>query len=160
MKLKCFAVALAATVTTSCVQSSTMRVSQNEVIIQTSAEAMCGSVGAARAAQKQAAIETIRSGYDRYIIVAAASSSNITATQMPGTYQTYGSANTYGRYGTFNATTTYTPGPVIYGGSHDQSVGVRMFKEGQPGSAQAVSAREVLGPKWESLVKTGSNICN
>ena len=160
MKFKYLAVALAAACVSSCVQSSTMRVSQNEIIIQTSAEPMCGRVGAARAAQKQAAIETIRSGYDRYIIVAAASSSNVTATQMPGSYQTYGTANTYGGYGTFNATTTYTPGPIIYGGSHDQSIGVRMFKEGQPGSAQAVSAREVLGPKWESLVKTGSNICD
>lgn len=160
MKSKYLAVALAAASLSSCVQSSTMRVSQNEIIVQTSAEAMCGSVGAAKAAQRHAAIETIRAGYDRYIIVSAAASSNVTATQMPGTYQTYGTANTYGGYGSFNATTTYTPGPIIYGGSHDQSVGVRMFKEGDPGSAQAVSAREVLGPKWEMLVKKGSNLCN
>ncbi|GMB82878.1 hypothetical protein NN6n1_36610 [Shinella zoogloeoides] len=160
MKFKLIAVALAASAATSCVQSSTMRVSQNEIIVQTSAEAMCGSVGAARAAQKQAAIETIRAGFDRYVIVGAAASNNVTATQMPGTYRTYGTVNRYGNYGTVNATTTYTPGPIIYGGSHDQSIGVRMFKEGEPGSAQAVSAREVLGPKWESLVKTGSNLCN
>lgn len=144
----------------SCVQSSTMRVSQNQAIIQTSAEPMCGSVGAARAAQKQAAVETIKAGYDRYIITSAASANNVTATQMPGSYQTYGTMNSYGGYGTVNATTTYTPGPIIYGGSHDQSIGVRMFKDGEPGSNQAISAREVLGPKWAVIVKDGVNLCN
>lgn len=154
------AAAAIALLLSSCVQSSTMRVSQNQAIIQTSAEPMCGSVGAARAAQKQAAVETIKAGYDRYIITSAAAANNVTASQMPGTYQTYGTVNSYGGYGTVNATTTYTPGPIIYGGSHDQSIGVRMFKDGEPGSAQAISAREVLGPKWAVIVKDGVNLCN
>lgn len=144
----------------SCVQSSTMRVSKNQIIIQTSAEPMCGSVGAARAAQKQAAVETIRAGYDRYVITSAAAANNVTATQMPGRYQTYGTVNSYGGFGTVNATTTYTPGPMIYGGSHDQSIGVVMFKNGETGSDQAISAREVLGPKWAVIVKDGVNLCN
>lgn len=50
--------------------------------------------------------------------------------------------------------------PIIYGGSHDQSIGVVMFKDGEPGSNQAVSAREVLGPKWAVIVKDGVNLCN
>lgn len=144
----------------SCVQSSTMRVSKNQMIIQTSAEPMCGSVGAAKAAQKQAAVETIKAGYDRYIITSAAAANNVTATQMPGSYQTYGTVNSYGGFGTVNTTTTYTPGPMIYGGSHDQSIGVVMFKDGEPGSDQAISAREVLGPKWAVIVKDGVNLCN
>ncbi|MQB10839.1 hypothetical protein DXT96_13425 [Agrobacterium sp. ICMP 6402] len=154
------AVAAFAALLSSCVQSSTMRVSKNQMIIQTSAEAMCGSVGAARAAQKQAAVETIKAGYDRYIITSAAAANNVTATQMPGQYNTYGTINSYGHYGTVNATTTYTPGPIIYGGSHDQSIGVIMFKDGEPGSNQAISAREVLGPKWAVIVKDGVNLCN
>lgn len=68
--------------------------------------------------------------------------------------------NSYGNFGTVNATTTYTPGPVVYSGSHDQAIEVRMFKEGEPGSAQALSARETLGPKWAVIVKDGVNICN
>ncbi|MBB3963529.1 hypothetical protein [Rhizobium metallidurans] len=144
----------------SCVQSSTMRVSRNQMIIQTSAEPMCGSVGAAKAAQKQAAVETIKAGYDRYIITSAAAANNVTATQMPGNYDTYGTINSYGGYGTVNATTTYTPGPIIYGGSHDQSIGIVMFKDGEPGSSQAISARDVLGPKWAAIVKDGVNLCN
>lgn len=154
------AVAALALLLSSCVQSSTMRVSKNQMIIQTSAEPMCGSVGAAKAAQKQAAVETIKAGYDRYIITSAAAANNVTATQMPGQYNTYGTINSYGGYGTVNATTTYTPGPIIYGGSHDQSIGVVMFKEGEPGSNQAISAREVLGPKWAVIVKDGVNLCN
>jgi len=144
----------------SCVQSNAMRVSQNAVIIQTSAAPVCGNIGAAKVAQKQAAIETIKAGYDSYIITSAAAANNVTASQMPGTYQTYGTVNSYGGYGSVNATTTYTPGPVIYSGTHDQSIGVRMFKQGEPGSGQAVSARDVLGPKWAVIVKDGVNLCN
>lgn len=143
----------------SCVQSSTMRVSQNEAIIKTSAAPVCGGTGAMKAAEKQAAIETIKAGYDRYVITAASSANNVRATRMPGSYQTYGTVNSYGGYGTMNATTTYTPGPVVYAGTHDQAVGVRMFKEGEPGSQQALSARETLGPKWSAIVKDGVNVC-
>lgn len=150
----------AALMLTSCVQSSAMRVSQNEVIIQTSAESMCGSTGALKAAEKSAAVETIKAGYDRYIITSASAANNTYATQMPGRYNTYGTVNSYGSFGTLNATTTYTPGPTIYGGSHDQAIGVRMFKDGEPGAANAVSARETLGPKWETMVKGGVRICN
>lgn len=157
-KLSVVIVALCAAVA-GCVQSNAMRVSQNEVIIQTSAAPICGGIGAARAAQKQAAIETIRAGYDRYIIVSAASANNVHATQMPGSYQTYGTMNSYGGYGTLNATTTYTPGPVVYSGTHDQSVGVRMFRNGEAGSQQALSARDTLGPKWEKIAKEGVLTC-
>lgn len=152
------AVALCAAAT-GCVQSNAMRVSQNETIIQTSAAPICGGVGAARAAQKLAAVETIKAGYDRYVIVSAASANNVRTTQMPGSYQTYGTINSYGNYGTVNATTTYTPGPIIHSGTHDQSIGVRMFREGEPGAGQALSARETLGPKWEKIVTGGVLTC-
>jgi hypothetical protein len=142
-----------------CANSSVVRVSQNTAIIKTSAAPVCGSTGAAKVAQKQAAIETIKAGYDRYLIVAAASANTVQATQMPGSYNTYGTVNTYGNYGTVNATTTYTPGATIYSGTHDQSFGIRMFKEGEPGSSQALSAREMLGPKWVEIVKGGVNTC-
>jgi hypothetical protein len=143
----------------SCANSSAIRVSQDTAIIKTSAAPVCGSVGAAKVAQKQAAIETIKAGYDRYVIVGAASANNVYATQSPGSYQTYGTVNSYGNYGTVNATTTYTPGPTIYHGTHDLSLGIKMFKDGQPGSSQALSAREMLGPKWEEIVKKGVMTC-
>jgi hypothetical protein len=136
-----------------------MRVSQNEAIVQVSAAPICGGIGAAKVAQKQAAIETLKSGFDRYVVLGAQAGSNVRATQMPGTYNTYGNVNSYGGYGSFNATTTYTPGATIYSGTHDQSIAIRMFKEGEPGSTQALSAREMLGKDWEKQVKNGVHSC-
>jgi hypothetical protein len=142
-----------------CTNSSAVRTSQNTAIIQTSAEPMCGSTGAARVAAKQAAIETIKAGYDRYIITGAASDSSVGVTQLPGQYHTYGTANVYGNYGTFNATSVYQPGPTIVTGSYDQSFAIRMFKDGEAGASQAISAREALGPEWEKIVKDGVRMC-
>lgn len=142
-----------------CTSSSAVRTSQNTAIIQTSAEPMCGSTGAARVAAKQAAIETIKAGYDRYIITGAASDSSVGVTQLPGQYHTSGTANVYGNYGTFNATSVYQPGPTIVTGSYDQSFAIRMFKDGEAGANQAVSAREALGPEWEKIVKDGVRMC-
>lgn len=145
---------------TGCTSSSAVRTSQNTAIIKTSAEPLCGSQGAARVAEKQAAIETLKAGYDRYIITGAASSDNVSVTQMPGHYNTYGTANMYGNYGTYSATTTYQPGPTIVSGSYDQSFAIRMFKDGEPGANQALSAKDTLGPKWPEIVKNGINFCS
>ena len=41
------------------------------------------------------------------------------------------------------------------GGSHDQSLTVRLFREGDPAGANAVDARRVLGPDWLKLVAKG-----
>lgn len=140
-----------------CAQTDTMRVSANTVIINTSAAPICGSVGAARVAQKMAAIETIRAGYDRYVIMGAQRSSDVSSVQMPGHYDTSGRVSPYG---SFSATTTYTPGPTIITGGHNQSLAVRMLKEGDHGSGNALSARAELGPKWEALVKSGLATCS
>jgi hypothetical protein len=144
---------------TACAGSSAMRVSANEIIIKTSAAPICGSSGAAKVAQKQAAIETLKAGYDRYVILGEASGNNISTTQLPGTYQTYGSANVYGNYGTYQATTTYQPGAVITTGGYQQSLGIRMFKEGDPNGSVAIPAREILGPKWAESIKSGVFTC-
>lgn len=146
------AVLLPALLLSACAGTNTIRTSQNTAIVQASAAPVCGGIGAARVAQKQAAIETIKAGYDRYIIVGAAAADNVQVAQMPGSYQTTGFVN--GGY--VNATTTYRPGPTIIYGSHDQNFGIRMFHEGEPGASNAISARELLGDKWRELVKAGS----
>jgi hypothetical protein len=135
-----------------CAGTNVIRTSNDTAIVQASAAPACGGIGAARVAQKQAAIETIKAGYDRYIIVDAASASNITTTQMPGTYNTTGVV----RGGWVSAQTTYTPGPVITSGSHDAAFAIRMFRDGDPGANQALSARDTLGPKWPEIIKGGS----
>jgi hypothetical protein len=45
-----------------CAGTNTIRTSQNTAIVQASAAPVCGGIGAARVAQKQAAIETIKAG--------------------------------------------------------------------------------------------------
>lgn len=143
----------------SCTQTSATRMSANEMIINTSAAPICGGSGAAKVAEKMAAVETLRSGYDRYVIFDAASADNVRAVQMPGSYNTMGSAQTFGNYTSINATTTYTPGPVVIAGRHKQAFAIRMFKDGEAGSARGIPARDVLGPKWEEIVKNGIHTC-
>ena len=99
------------------------------MIIDAGAAPACGSMGAAKVAQ------------------------------MPGQYQTSGTAS-YGRgFGTYNATTTYVPGPTIVAGSHDRSLGVVMFRNGEPGAENAIDARQALGAEWQDLVKSGVHTC-
>ena len=143
-----------------CASTDVMKLSQNEISIDTSAAPVCGASGAARVAQRMAAVETIKAGYDKYQIVATGRDSNVHAVQMPGSYHTSGTMTTYGGYGSFNATTTYTPGPTFVAGRHHQQLVIRMFKNGERGSANAISARDALGPKWQKIIKRKSLTCS
>lgn len=145
------AFALSAMTLAACTSSDTIRTSANTAIVRTSAAPVCGGTGASRVAQKQAAIETIKADFDRYIIMDAASANNVQVVQGPGTYHHSG---TYNR-GFYSGTTTYQPGmPMVYG-RHEQAFAIRMFRDGEPGAHQAVPARQVLGEKWPELVKAG-----
>jgi hypothetical protein len=135
-----------------CVGTNSVRTSNDTAIVQASAAPICGGIGAAKVAQRQAAIETLKDGYDRYIIVGAAAADNVHVYQTPGTYNTTATVN-----GSFiAATTTYQPGMPIVAGHHDQSFAVKMFHEGEPGAENALPARSVLGPKWQEIIKSGS----
>lgn len=138
-----------------CAAANTIQTSRNTAIVQSSAAPICGGIGAARTAQKQAAIATLKAGYDRYIIVDAAAADNVHVYQPPGSYHTTAFAN-----GPFvTATTTYQPGVPIVAGHHDQSFSIRMFKDGEPGSENALSARDTLGPDWEKQLKSPIMTC-
>jgi hypothetical protein len=138
-----------------CARGEAVRTSANTMVIQTGAAPVCGGPGALRVAQQLAAIETIRAGYDRYIITGGQAQNNVTVSQMPGSYSTTG---TYG-YGSYQGTTTYQPGPTVVSGSHDQGLAIVMFREGEPGAQQAVSARSALGADWQEKVKSGVRTC-
>lgn len=142
-----------------CAGAQATRTSKNTLMIDAGAAPACGGSGAARVAAASAAIETIRAGYERYIIAGQAASSNVNVSQLPGRYNSYGTATYGGGYGTFQSTTTYTPGPTIVSGSHDRSLSVVMFKPGDPGFDNAIDARESLGPNWQQLVKSGVHTC-
>lgn len=134
-----------------CVGTNTVRTSVDTALVQVRAAPICGGSGAANVAQKQAAIETLKAGYDRYIILGGQSENTVRANQMPGTYQTTG--HIYGNMVTAN--TTYTPGPVVFSGAHSQQFAIKMFKESDPNAQFALSARDALGPKWPEMVKAG-----
>ena len=138
-----------------CARGEAVRTSANTMIIQTGAAPICGGQGALRVSQQLAAIETIRAGFDRYIITGGQAQNNVVVSQMPGSYNT---SATYGS-GYYQGTTTYRPGPTFVAGSHDQGLAIVMFRESDAGAQQAVSARDVLGQDWLEKVKNGVRTC-
>nr|BAT27861.1 hypothetical protein [Aureimonas frigidaquae] len=123
------------------------------MLIRTAAAPECGSIGSARVAEMNAAIETLKAGFDGYIIDGAGSQNNISTYQTGGTVQTSLYGNT--------AQSTYYPGTTIYTGTYDTTFSIRMFRKGEPGYKNAVPARDILGPHWEQRVKVGAmQTCN
>ncbi|MGX5805334.1 hypothetical protein ACWGS9_29470 [Bradyrhizobium sp. Arg314] len=138
-----------------CASASTVQTSRDTAIVQSRAAPACGSTGASKVAEKEAAIATLKAGFDSYIIYNGASESNIAVLQGPGTYNTTAVAN-----GPFiNATTTYQPGPPMVIGHHGQSFAIKMFHQGEPGSENAIAAKNTLGPDWQKQVKNPVLTC-
>jgi len=137
-----------------CAGAEVTRVSQNAMIVDAGAAPACGAKGAARVAAKSAAVETIKSGFDGYIIGGIASQNNVRTITTPGQSYTYGN---YGG-GTINATTYYTEDTYVVG-SHDRRLYVVMFKKTDPEFKKAVDARKMLGENWEETVKNGVHNC-
>ncbi|MBL4927395.1 hypothetical protein [Fuscibacter oryzae] len=134
---------------------------KNQFLLTTSAAPACGVQGAQKVAAKMAAVETLRRGYDRFIIGGASAQNNVSTVRTPytGAYTT-GTFNTYGNTTYGYANTTYTGGQVIFTGSNDAQLAVLMLKKGEPGFANGVDARDVLGPKWKDLVEKGVRTCS
>ncbi|MBS0240291.1 MAG: hypothetical protein JSR89_17900 [Proteobacteria bacterium] len=120
--------------------------------------------GAQNVALHQAAAETIRHGFDRFIIMGSQYQNNVgvvgytpVVANTTGSVTAMGYGNSATAFG--NATTTYSGGQPIVAGSHNQSFVVKMFKEDDPAGSNAVSARETLGPKWQDAVAQDSHTC-
>ena len=141
-----------------------MPLAQDTIQITSSAAPLCGATGAQNVAVQRAAAETIRWGYDRFVIIGSQYQNNVGVVgYTPVTAQTTGSvtANRFGNQTTAygNSTTTYSGGQPITGGKHNQDLVVKMFKDADPGASNAVSARETLGPKWQDAVAQNSTTC-
>jgi hypothetical protein len=141
-----------------CARSATMQLSADTFQLVTSAAPVCGRAGAQNVAARRAAIETINRGYDKFLILGAAAENNVRVVgHTPVQAHTVGTATATG-YGNMvtasgQSTTTYTGGNPIIGGSHDQGLIVKMFKDADPKGANAISARATLGPKWQEAIK-------
>lgn len=143
-----------------CASTDVTPLSRNEFLITTSAAPVCGTSGARRVITRMAAVQTLRNGYDRFIIGGAQSQSNVRAVPTgPTSAYTTGQATTYGNTTYGSATTTYSGGGVMYYGSNDASLRVLMLHEGDPGYEDGIDARTVLGPDWAKLVHDGIRTC-
>lgn len=152
--------AAAALTLAGCVSTDVTPVAQNIVIISTSAAPVCGGRGAREIAFRQAAAETIRRGYDLFIIVDSASANNVGVVgYTPTTYSTNFNATGYGNSVYGNATTTAYGGSPIIGGSHDQSLAIVMFRFGDPQGVNALDAKHELGADWQAIVAAANNTC-
>ena len=115
-----------------CVETSVQPLTQTSFKISTEAEDMCGAKGTREIAFREAAIEVIRRGADRFIIVGDQSSSAITG----GMFTTYGGFQTYG--------------------TNTQDMVVQIVQKGEAGFNNALSARQTLGPDWQAIAAEGS----
>jgi hypothetical protein len=125
---------------------------------------LCGPEGAQKVAIRQASVETIKRGYDRFIIMDAASRSDVGVvgyTPVQAHTTGYATATGYGGMATAHgsSTTTYSGGQPIIAGSHRQGLIVKMYRDGDPAGGNALSARAELGPKWQEAVREETMTC-
>jgi len=143
-----------------CASTSATQISRNQVIISASAAPAYGRAGAARVASQMAAVETIRNGFERYIIRSAAGQSNVgVVTTGPTGATTTGTFNSFGGTTTGQTHTTFHGSHVIPFGTHDSELMVLMLNPGDQGYDQGVDARRVLGTNWEQIVQQGVRTC-
>lgn len=146
-----------------CASASVMDLDANTVQVSAGTAPACGAVGAQRFAVKTAAYETLKRGYDRYVIVGAQGSAHdrlagFTPMQAnsygSGTYSNYGNTGSYNGY----TNTTITGGQPIVLTEHGQDLVIKMFHENDPVGANAVDAKSTLGPKWQEILLKGPGI--
>lgn len=115
--------AMASVALSGCATTSATPMSLNTVKIDVKASPSCAGKTNELMMQR-AGIETIRRGYDKYILLDHGTGSVVTGVNQ------YGQVSRAGR------------GAVV----------VKMFKDGDPEGANALSARGLLGPDWQEMV--------
>ncbi|PWG17542.1 hypothetical protein [Salibaculum griseiflavum] len=129
MKIQLFAVSLL--LLGACAETSVQPMSQDTFKVSTNAAPACGPTGARTLAFKAAAIEVIRKGGDRFVIVNDTSDTGMTGDIFTGMYQNY-----------------------------QQGMIVKMIQPGTAEARNALSARETLGANWQEVVAEGvPNTC-
>ncbi|MGA7329710.1 MAG: hypothetical protein WBX25_35830 [Rhodomicrobium sp.] len=149
---KFFAIFSWAAMLAGCASSSSIPLAADTVQISAQAAPICGPAGAARVAAKTAAVETLRHGYDKFIILGSQAQNNVGVVG-------YTPTTAYTTYGNGFATTQVQGGYPIVAGSHDHGLIVKMFKDGDPAGSNAVSAKATLGPKWSEIAASPTITC-
>lgn len=119
-----------------CAQTSVQPLSQDTFKIATTAAPACGAQGARDVAFKAAAIEVIKQGRDRFIVLGDQSGSQITG----------GTFNPYGGYTVYSA--------------NNQDMIIKTLTQSDREYDNGLSARTILGPDWQMVVAEGiGNTC-
>lgn len=110
-----------------CTQTQIQPMTKDTFKVATHAAPACGPAGARNVAFKSAAIEVIRKGGDKFVIVGDQTDSGMQGDIFSGFHQNY-----------------------------SQGMVVKMIPEGTREAANALSARETLGADWQTLVSKGA----
>jgi hypothetical protein len=147
-----------------CASANVVPLAQDTIQITSAAAPVCGMTGAQNVASQRAAVETIRRGYDKYVIIGGGYQNNVgvvgytpVVANTTGTATAYGNAHYATAYG--NSTTTYSGGQPIIAGSHNQGLVVKMFKADDQSASNALDARTELGPDWQKKAASTSLTC-
>ena len=132
-----------------CARTSTAPVGADTIEITVHVGTICDGRDAERLARRHAAVETIRRGFDDYVVVGSFGGDH-KADEEPATARTTLS-------GSSGRTLFSEDAPLL---AHHRVLTVRMFRAGEGDSAATVSARAVLGDEWEAVVAKGApNLC-
>ena len=132
-----FSLLAVAGLTAGCAFTSVEPMAQDTFKVATVTAPVCGGAAARKAAYRNAAIEVIRRGGDRFVI-----ESNQGGQEFGGMV-----------YNSYTGMAT----PMVRG---KEGLVVKMLKAGDPNYANGLSARQTLGPDWQAIVAKGpSNTC-
>ena len=147
-RLNIFVVCLGLAVS-ACAEQSAMRLAQDTVRINVSTAPIYGALEPQRRAMRMAADETLKSGYDKFMIVDGNNSfAPDVIGHTPAQYQSSshgtitGSTNNFAGHASSQA--TYVGPRQVAMPRFESGIAVKMFKRDDPAAANAVDAREIV----------------
>ena len=142
--LRIMLVALAGVVA-GCARTSTVSLDADIIEVAVHVATICDGRDADRLARRLAAVETIRRGYEDYVVIDSVGGDHVARDTSVTARTTLHGDGTRALFS--------EDAPLI---AHHRVLTVRMFPAGGGDSTASVSARAVLGDDWESLVTKGA----
>ena len=133
------------TVMIGCARTSTVSLDADTIEITVRVPTICEGRDAERIAHRHAAVETIRRGFQDYVVVGSVGGDHVTDhAQVTARSVLSGDRTTLA---------SSQDAPLL---AHHRVLTIRMYQAGQGESSAAVSAHAVLGDDWEALVTRGA----